>query len=426
MSRRGDIDAIRRAIVPRVNQGPVAVVEAASTTVPPHSHAASSISAEPFGLLAGDDVEEQLYELDAEKLARDGTQAMTGALNFGHFSAVDIDDADIEGTATVAENIVLTGAAGAAQIQDPRVILFEDSVVPGADYTAASGAVSWDATTLLSQIVQHADSDSGLVRLPGLGVYLKIENASGGLIEARTVVRSTGGSGEHVAVAVLDGDADGAINAHEALGLTLHDIAVDESGWVCCHGLALGLDTTGLTEGVRLIWLSGALSPASILAVGDPLVYVGHTVVSGASGAIWVDLDWRPKLDDLSNADMEGKSTYDVAMWHADGSESSDLWRPMPASYFPVTEVTDSTYEVGPKDAVLHIVAPCVVTLPDPSATGGLRRLSIAYAGGTGTVDLYCATYGIHGEETFRLVRIGETLTVQSVVTSAATTWVVQ
>jgi hypothetical protein len=102
------------------------------------------------------------------------------------------------------------------------------------------------------------------------------------------------------------------------------------------------------------------------------------------------------------------------------------LWRPLPASYLPVTEVTTSTYEVVAKDAVLHVVAPCVVTLPDPSTVAGLRRISITHAGGTGTVDLYCATYGIHGEETFKLVRVGETLTVQSVATSAATTWVVQ
>jgi hypothetical protein len=123
MRRPLTIDGSRRAIVPRVNQGSYTIEDPTPTTIPPHTHSADQITAEPLGLLAGDDAQEQLYELDTEKLARSGVQTMLGALDMNHNSVNNADDLDVEGTATVAENVTLTGGVGAAIVSGVRNIV---------------------------------------------------------------------------------------------------------------------------------------------------------------------------------------------------------------------------------------------------------------------------------------------------------------
>jgi hypothetical protein len=131
MRRPLTIDGSRRAIVPRVNQGSYTIEEPTPTTIPPHTHSADQITAEPLGLLAGDDVQEQLYELDTEKLARSGVQPMLGALDMNHNSVNNVDDLDVEGTATVAENVTLTGGVGAAIVSGVRVQHFSGDAADG-------------------------------------------------------------------------------------------------------------------------------------------------------------------------------------------------------------------------------------------------------------------------------------------------------
>jgi hypothetical protein len=170
------------------------------TTIPPHTHHASEIIAEPeeaTALLSGDDVQEDLEELGAEKLARSGEQPMLGALDMNHFSIDNADDADIEGTATVGEDVVLTEGVGGAIVTGPRAIhmagdhaddeakvdglervVFNDeptassiegpsrldmniAVRAGVDYTPAAGRVSWDA--LEDTLVAWVASGPGVV-----------------------------------------------------------------------------------------------------------------------------------------------------------------------------------------------------------------------------------------------------------------------
>jgi hypothetical protein len=167
-----------------MSTGGSVVVQAPPTTVPPHTHSADQITAEPettTALLAGTNVQADLEELGAEKLARSGEQPMLGGLDMNHNSVSNVHDADVEGTATVAENITLTGAVGQARISSPRVIemagdhaddegkianlnrlvfnaeptassienpsrvALNAAVTAGVDYTPAVGVLSWDA-----------------------------------------------------------------------------------------------------------------------------------------------------------------------------------------------------------------------------------------------------------------------------------------
>jgi hypothetical protein len=181
---RGDIDSIRMALRPRMSTGGGVIVQPPPTTVPPHTHSADQITAEPetvTALLAGTNVQADLEELGAEKLARSGEQTMLGALDMNHNSISNIHDADVEGTATVAEDLTFMGAAGLARITSPRVITMAGdhaddegkvanlnrlvfnaeptaasienpsrvalnaAVTAGVDYTPAVGVLSWDA-----------------------------------------------------------------------------------------------------------------------------------------------------------------------------------------------------------------------------------------------------------------------------------------
>lgn len=216
---RGDIDTLRNALRPRMMRvGGSTVV--APTTIPPHTHHASQIIAEPetvTALLAGDDVQEDLEELGVEKLARSGEQPMLGALDMNHFSVNNADDVEAEGTATVREDVVLTGAAGLAKVTGARDltfvadaageaqvhnarqihlvgddddgearmdgaerIVFNDEptksvienpsrlemntgVEAGVDYTAAEGRVSWD--TLEDVLILYVASGASIVAI---------------------------------------------------------------------------------------------------------------------------------------------------------------------------------------------------------------------------------------------------------------------
>jgi hypothetical protein len=108
-----DIDRIYTAIRPRLNQqaaGSGSVV----VTIPAHTHDAADITMTPVGEIASTNVQAGLAELDSEKLARDGSQTMLGALDMDHHDLNNVVNADIEGTATVGANVTMTGGIGSA------------------------------------------------------------------------------------------------------------------------------------------------------------------------------------------------------------------------------------------------------------------------------------------------------------------------
>ena len=196
------------------------VIVPAPTTIPPHTHHAIEIISEPepvTALLDGVNVQEVEEELGYEKLARSGEQPWLGPdpLDMNHFSIDNADDLEVEGTATVREDVVLTGIAGLAKVTGAREVTFvpgavaeatvnnvrvahfvgdhvEDEakidglervvfnaeptassieqpsrmdlnigVEAGVDYTAAEGRVSWD--TLEDVLVAYVASGAGVV-----------------------------------------------------------------------------------------------------------------------------------------------------------------------------------------------------------------------------------------------------------------------
>ncbi|KKK51648.1 hypothetical protein LCGC14_3112840, partial [marine sediment metagenome] len=162
-----DIDKIYHAI--RARLGSLGSTSAPSTvaTIAPHTHSSDQVTHEGSGLIAADDVQEAIEELDSEKLARDGTQTMLGNLDMNSNQIANI------------LNLLLTGGVGDGVISGARVIhgagddsdgeaLFDGferitfnsevtkslievlsrtkwniAVIPGTDYTPAEGDVSW-------------------------------------------------------------------------------------------------------------------------------------------------------------------------------------------------------------------------------------------------------------------------------------------
>lgn len=133
--QRGDIDATRSAIRPRLGALGISTPGGSTPPLLPHKHAASEISFQPNdppGYLSADDVQEMGEELDSEKLARSGVQPMLGALDMNHFDINNILNAEVEvdasvgqdltvgRDATVGRNIEMTGPTGEAIINGPR------------------------------------------------------------------------------------------------------------------------------------------------------------------------------------------------------------------------------------------------------------------------------------------------------------------
>jgi hypothetical protein len=164
----GDIDAIRQALRPRMLLSSGGTGGGQPTTIPPHTHHASEILAEPeetTALLSGDDVQEDLQELGTEKLARSGEQPMLGALDMNHFSVSNVDDLDVEGTATVAENIQMTGGVGAAILNLVRNIVMTGigliEQVRKIDFTGSvAGQGVIDQPRVIHMAGDHADDEA--------------------------------------------------------------------------------------------------------------------------------------------------------------------------------------------------------------------------------------------------------------------------
>lgn len=105
-------------------------------------HPATSVTNTAAGLIAATTVQAALNELDGDKLARSGEQAWVGPskLDMNHFGVDNIDDADIEGTATVGEDVVFTEGAGGAKVTDLRALDFKSTATGEALITGVRGA----------------------------------------------------------------------------------------------------------------------------------------------------------------------------------------------------------------------------------------------------------------------------------------------
>ena len=178
--KRREIDRIYTALRPRLGRsGGGGVYVPPTVTIPPHTHSADQINSNASTLVAADDVQEAIEELDSEKLARSGVQPWVGPdpLDMDHFSVVNVDDADIEGTATVGEDVVLTEGVGGAKVTGPRVLTMAGDEADGEGRieavngiafnsitpTAEVGKAAWDA--LEDVLIAYVASGAGVVAL---------------------------------------------------------------------------------------------------------------------------------------------------------------------------------------------------------------------------------------------------------------------
>lgn len=153
------------------------------TTVPAHSHAAEDIEYQPGGLIAADDVQEGMEELDDEKLARDGTQPMLGNLDMNDYQIANImnllmsggvgdarlsavrritmagDNDDGEALIEAVERILFNNEPTKSSIEQVSRIEFNSTVDADADYSPAEGVMSWSA--LECTMVVHVPSGPG-------------------------------------------------------------------------------------------------------------------------------------------------------------------------------------------------------------------------------------------------------------------------
>lgn len=398
IKRRRDFEAGFHATRARLQTLGAAVIPA-PTTITAHRHHASEIDVTPNdtsgGLLSADDVQEALEEHDSEKLARSGVQPMLGNLNMNSFYIYEIDALRFE--------------------LDP-------------ENAPTEGALQWADDSGIERLVMTAAGSAGNVDMPLGGVYVKVLNSTGSTIAACKPVYLSGADGAtNLLTIALDAD-NKAINVTQRGGLTLQSIADGAKGWICIHGYAGGLDFSGFAAGDPLY----VASTAGDLLTAPPLkgcgfrIRLGVVIKAANPGSMWVDVDRRPDLDDLSNVSTgdfaQAKQTYDVPMWLPTPDETGcDAWRDVPAARFPVRTVVDSDAQLQPKDVVVAVTAdtvPVVITLPpldgtDTYANGWMRVKKVA-GSKVVTIDGF-GSEAIDGDLTVSLIKVGEALDFQAV-----------
>jgi len=278
------------------------------------------------------------HEISPGYLIIDGSRTMTGALNMGHHSIVDADDADIEGTATVGEDVTLTEGVGGAivsgvrklhlagddadgealidgaeriqfnneptksVIENPSTVEFNAAVTPGTDTTYGEGQVSWSD-------VEHtlvADADRSAARFP-LGMTVLRWPRGGEIsedLDKFTVVYRDDASANSVVSLFIPSAWTGDLDTQRTFGLTVED-AVTEAGpiyqpvLVMRDGILRDIDTSSWSVGDHLwvawdgtitnVWPGDAYSEVD---VDTPIVSVGTVRVSNATVGV-VDVHLR-------------------------------------------------------------------------------------------------------------------------------------
>jgi hypothetical protein len=172
--KQREIDRIYTALRPRLGggSGGGAVV----ATIPAHTHSADQITSNAAGDIAADDVQEAIEEIASEKLARDGSQTVTGDLDHDHHSIVNVHDIDVEGTATVGEDVNLTEGVGGAKVTGVRVLTMAGAEGDGEGRIESVNGVAFNSITPVEEVGKLAwdDTEDTLVAfvVSGAGLVL--------------------------------------------------------------------------------------------------------------------------------------------------------------------------------------------------------------------------------------------------------------
>jgi hypothetical protein len=249
--------------------------------LPTHTHHADAILYDPYGDVVATRVGPAIDELSDEKLARDGSQTMLGALDMNHFDVANADDIDAEGTVTVAEDVTLTGAAGLANVSGLRRARFVAATVAGVDYAAAEGDVSWD--TAEGTQVAYVESGSSEIKVArGWDVVM-----------ARARTQATGG----FAISSSTNDmTPGGYAAAPDIQVMIANAIVAFCG-----------------AGPKRVWNSTPGTPAGILAY---LTGLGHTITTAGPAIVpsVANYDFLLTTGNTALAANPGETVYD-ALW---------------------------------------------------------------------------------------------------------------
>ncbi len=308
--------------------------------------------------------------------------------------------------------------------------LFTDGSRPyvlAPSHTPAEGCLAWDPASGLDRLMMDVDSTAGLLSLPLCGgIYIHVKNDTGIALPVLTpvYVSSTDEAGNRLSVDKLLNSQ--ILNDTQLVGVTMHQIGDGEDGLVCARGyLGAGIDFTAYGAGGQL-YVSGA---GTLVQDGYPSkgcgarIRMGVVIAATNPGSMWVEPDWRPDLDELSNVDVGvyavPKQYYDVPMWLPIG-EGCDAWRDYPAARFPSTfiDTTDTPYSVVDKDVVILVTADSAdvtVDLPQVTAVGGGRLVRVKLIEGPYHVIITTAAAElIDGEASVTLLAEGESLDLQA------------
>ena len=357
-------------------------------TIAPHTHSSDQVTHEFTGLIAADDVQEAIEELDIEKLARDGTQTMLGTLqmntnditgilnatsNGGIGDAVFSGirkllmagvDSDGEGLLGNMERITFNNKVGASLIEVLSRTKWNIAVVPGTDFTPAEGDVSWNSSDGLERLSAHVSSPSGLVETPMAGgVYIRVRDGGSGLAAGQPCQMTLNLDASNVLLA----DGTGIATRPFVLrGVTMHAIAAFAQGWVCLAGYLGGIDLSAFAATNQLFLsnaLPGALT-ASIPTKGEGYFITMGMVIDGSNpGSMFVNIFGNEDLAGLSDVNGSAKAFFDVVMWT--DQSPHDTWFAKPSAFYPTASKTGN-YAIVEKDVYI-----------DVDATGGDRTITL-------------------------------------------------
>lgn len=192
-----------------------------------------------------------------------------------------------------------------------------------ADVTVATGEIAWNA----GEETFDAGLSDGVVNQLGQEVMLHCRNGSGGILADGTAVRFAGTIGNSGKLIVDKMIADGSIPGYLFLGVTTHEIAAGEDGYVTVFGKVRGINTSLFDEG-DILWCDPA-TPGGFTATEPHApnlkLPVAAVVSSANNGTLMVRAENGARLQDLHDVEANGtKDDLDILHWN----NTASRWEP--------------------------------------------------------------------------------------------------
>jgi hypothetical protein len=189
------------------------------------------------------------------------------------------------------------------------------------------------------------DSDDGtvVIGMPGGSVNLQLgqeelvrtRNTTGSTIPNGSVVYISGASGNKPLIALSQADAEA--TADSTIAMATEEIENNANGYCTTRGMVRELDTSSLTEGVKL-YLSASVAGAftdTAPAKPNHIVHIGYVIKSHATeGVVYLDIDIGEAITELHDVNVTAVADNDILVYNT----STTLWenkatRELPQDY---------------------------------------------------------------------------------------------